>query len=790
MASYLKASIERSYAESFLAELERNENQYFFFVAKGTTWANENSPSAYSDTVAAEYQVMNEIIGYKKLNPQNILFALPRYEWTSGTVYDQYEDTVDLFDDNDPAIFYVVTDANHVYKCLGNNGGNTNGSTEKPTHVTAEAMTYFDGYVWKYLATIKEGDLPYELTDYIPVDVATISSDNETQNQYNTQLEAVNGQITRIDVDNTATPGVYPYAYDQTIAGSGENTPYLIQVAAFTEISSTVKQVRITDAASRDRINVLTSNTPSNLVGYVMRVNKSTANPAEVNNYGVITSAISGQNEIIFTVQNDAVDFVVTPTTQSLKVGVEFLPYIKIVGDGSEAFAFPTMNADREITAVDIQTRGNGGRNYSKVMLEVTSEVQAGTDHPTLTAVLSPKGGHGSNILKELNIKDILIIVDIGEEDQSKFITGGTYRQFGIIKNPRLVGGTGLIAGENNPYYRDITLIREDTVPDASHFDGSADNYILGTESFALAKVDQIKTAPNSVTNFVTVKTLNSSGRFITRLQRIRDYTLRLDNALEFFNGERVFQSIPAGAIITTPSGGGISFGYDLDVSGTVIGRSANNLYVRVTTNGNFVSGYELSGTQSGVTGDVLAVSVTNGELVVVTKSNGGSVQVVQNSNSVQKLYRVVESGQSYFDLNNTPSYSGLHVLEVATSVSGATGTLDISYAPLTQNSFSNGDVVHQGTTAEFGHYATGQVYRWNFVNPSYGVLYLTNVTGRFRDVQTHGATGAGFGEYVINTVTLPEIDPTSGEILYINNVRPVTRGTGQTEEFRLRLGF
>jgi hypothetical protein len=81
-------------------------------------------------------------------------------------------------------------------------------------------------------------------------------------------------------------------------------------------------------------------------------------------------------------------------------------------------------------------------------------------------------------------------------------------------------------------------------------------------------------------------------------------------------------------------------------------------------------------------------------------------------------------------------------------------------------------------------------VYRWDFVNAAYGVLYLTNVTGRFRDVETYGITGTALEAYVVSKYTLPEIDPTSGEILYINNVRAVTRGTGQTEEFRLRLGF
>jgi len=788
MASYLKASIERSYAESFLSELERNENQYFFFVAKGTTWANENSPSAYSDTVAAEYQVMNEIVGYKKLNPQNILFALPRYEWTSGTVYDQYDDAVDLFDDTDPAIFYVVTDANHVYKCLGNNGGSQNGSTVKPSQVTTEPFTLSDGYTWKYLATIKEGDLPYELTDYIPIDVASLSSDNETQNQYNAQIEAINGEITRIDVDNTATPGEYPYAFNSVIAGG--NTPYPIEVAAFEEITSTTKRVRVTDPTSRDRINLLTNSTPANLVGYVMRVSASQANPAEINNYGVITAVTSSTNEYVFTVENDAVDFVVTPTTTTLRAAVDFLPYIKIVGDGSGAFAFPTMNTDKQITSVDIQINGNGGRNYSKVLVEVTSEVSAGTDHPTLTAVLSPKGGHGSNILKELNVKDIIIIVDIGEEDAEKFITGGSYRQFGIIKNPRLLGGTALLAGQDEPYYRDITLYREDAIPDASHFDGSADNYIIGTDSFALAKVDSIKSAPSSQTNRVTLKTLNSSGRFVTRLDRIRDYTLTVNTSPDFFVGETVTQTVPAGSLITTPSGSGISYGYDISVSATVLNQSSTQLGVRLITDGNFVNGYDIYGQSSQVTGDVSAVAATNGEYVLVTKTSGVKSEIVENTNEVQRLYKVIETGQSYFDLNNTPAYSGLHILELASSVSSQTGFVDITTSPLTQNSFSNGDTVHQGVTGEFGHYARGTVYRWDFVNAAYGVLYLTNVTGRFRDVETYGITGTALEAYVVSKYTLPEIDPTSGEILYINNVRAVTRGTGQTEEFRLRLGF
>ena len=174
MGSYIKASMERSYAESFLAELERNDNQYFLFIGKGTTWANENSPPAYTDSVASEYQIMNDIIGYKKLSPENVLFALPRYEWISGTVYDQYSDTTELFSDNNPQIFYVVTDENKIYKCLSNNNGSP--SSVKPILVTTTPFTLSDGYRWQYLATVRESDLPYELTDYVPIDYAKNSS--------------------------------------------------------------------------------------------------------------------------------------------------------------------------------------------------------------------------------------------------------------------------------------------------------------------------------------------------------------------------------------------------------------------------------------------------------------------------------------------------------------------------------------------------------------------------------------------------------------------------------------
>lgn len=780
MASYLKASIQRSYAESFLADLERNENQYFFFIGKGTQWTAEPTPDTYVDSVGSEYQAMNDIVGYKKLNPQNIIFALPRYEWASGTVYDQYDDTTALFDDNDPKIFYVVTDENNIYKCLSNNSGAA--STQKPAQVLTTPFTTNDGYVWKYISTVKEGDLPYELTDYIPVDFATVSTDTETSNQYNAQISAVNASITRIDTVNSsgASAGVYANALTRSLTDG--SVPYTVNVTGFDPVTN---KVTTTDARSITRLVV--DKTINNYVGYALRVDSSQQNASEINNYAIIKTAQSLTNSFEFTLQNDVVDFTITPTENGKIASVEIVPYIKIVGNGSGAYAFPTMNSIRQISSVAVV---DGGRDYSSALVEVASPKSAVTNHPSLTAVLSPKGGHGSNILKELNTKDILIIVKITEDDAAKIIGGGSYRQFGLIKNPVLSDGTGVVAGKEDLYYRDITLIRVDGAVSSTDFGLGEANLIVGTESYAAAKIVEVKStaSPN-----ITLKTLSSTGRFITKLDRANDYSLTLttDPSTEYQVGETVQQIIPAGTVLGLTASTGISYGFDLTTSGKIITASGATLEVRLTSNGNFVNqpGITLTGLISGATGYVSTVAPRYGEYVWVTNTVSTSASFLTDGSN-QKLYKVVEAGQAYFDLNNTPAYRGVHVLELATSLSSATGAMDNTSAPLTQNSFSSGDSVYQGVTGTYGHYATGQVYHWEFVNNSYGKLYLTNVVGAFKSVASDGITGSTLGAYIVASVEEPEIDRTSGEILYIDNVRPIQRTVGQQEEFRLRLGF
>lgn len=782
MASYLKASIQRSYAESFLADLERNDNQYFFFIGKGTAWTAEPEPNTYIDSVGSEYQAMNDIIGYKKLNPQNIIFALPRYEWGGGTVYNQYNDTDALFDDTNPKIFYVVTDENNIYKCLGNSGGVA--STIKPSGVLTSSFGSTDGYVWKYIATVKEGDLPYELTDYIPIDFVTTSTDTETSNQYNTQISAVNASITRIGLVNSsgASAGVYTHALTRNLVNlTSTPRPFTLNVTGFDPVT---KKVSINDTDSVTRLTSIGN--ISNYIGYALRVDSSQQNATEVNNYAIITSAsYISPNLFEFTIQNDVIDFTITPTANGKFTSVEVIPYIKITGNGSGAYAFPTIDNSRRISAVTVVS---AGRDYSSALVEVASPKSAVTNHPTLTAVLSPKGGHGSNILKELNTKDILIIVKITQDDSAKIVGGGSYRQFGIIKNPLLGDGSGIVAGRDDLYYRDISLISTSAIAVNTDFSSREANIIIGTETYSSAKVVGVKSENFSQ---ITLKTLNAGGRFITKQDRINDYVLTLtaDPSVDFQVGETIEQVIPAATVLQS----GIAFAFDITTQGRVLYTSGTELGVRITSSGNFINEAiaPIIGLLSGVTGTISSVAPSYGESVWVTDTiESSTTATFLSRDGGQKLYKVVEVGQAYFDLDRTPAYRGLHVLELGTSLNSAVGVVDTTSASLTQNSFSSEDSVTQGVTGTYGNYATGRVYHWEFINNSYGKLYLTNVVGSFKSVAVDGLSGSTLGAYIVTNVDLPEIDRTSGEILYIDNVRPIQRTVGQQEEFRLRLGF
>ena len=214
MASIVTSKFRVHNAQQFVESFSEAANTtMYLFVGKNTTFPDDNNPpTPVNSTANIEFTPWRDMFGAKRIQSTDVTHAIERYNWTSGTVYDAYDDQdTNLVDDD----FYVLTEDYNVYKCLFNAGGTA--STTKPTGVSTLQFTTADGYIWKYMYTVSTSNaLKFLTNDYIPVQ--TLTSDDGTD-QWDVQQAAVDGAIHVIKV--TAGGSGYATAPAVTITGDG-----------------------------------------------------------------------------------------------------------------------------------------------------------------------------------------------------------------------------------------------------------------------------------------------------------------------------------------------------------------------------------------------------------------------------------------------------------------------------------------------------------------------------------------------------------------------------------------
>ena len=215
MASIVTTKFRVHNAEQFAEAFSETSNTIMYlFIGKNTTFPDDNNPpTPVNSTANVEYTPWRDMYAAKRITTADVTHAIPRYDWTSGTVYDRYDDQdTNLLESDD---FYVITEDYNVYKVLGNAGGTA--STTKPTGVSTTPFTAADGYIWKYMYTVTTAKaLKFLTNDYIPVQ--TLTSDDGTD-QYDVQQAAIDGGIHVVNV--TAGGSAYGAAPAVTIAGDG-----------------------------------------------------------------------------------------------------------------------------------------------------------------------------------------------------------------------------------------------------------------------------------------------------------------------------------------------------------------------------------------------------------------------------------------------------------------------------------------------------------------------------------------------------------------------------------------
>ena len=350
MAAIITDQIRILNAKNFLAGVTSTANAYYSFIGLpnpadiASDW--DTAPPSPKDNFDEEDDYWDSMIALKKINSSDARQVVTRRLWTSGTTYDMYRSdysrtntakvsgATNLY----AATYYVINSDYRVYICLRNgiDPDNPNGkpSLDEPTFTDLEpkkAGTSGDGYLWKYLYTIKPSDIvKFESTDFIPVPLDWSTSSDT--------------------------------------------------------------------AAVRD-------------------------------------NAVDGSIKIV------------TVTDRGVGLGTANSTYTKvpIKGDGTGAECTIVINNDQKVDTVTVSAQGQN-YTYGNIDLEAGG-VPTGTTRPTFNVIMSPPGGHGNDIYRELGAYNVLLYSRIENDvENPDFITGNQIARVGVVENPKATSGALLSA--------------------------------------------------------------------------------------------------------------------------------------------------------------------------------------------------------------------------------------------------------------------------------------------------------------------------------------------------------
>ena len=430
MAAIITDQIRILNAKNFVAGVESSSNSYYSFIGLPnpsdyqSDW--DSDPPAPKDNFDQENDYWDTMIALKKINSADVRQVVPKRTWSSGTSYDMYRH--DYSRTNTAKVsgsttlylanYFVMNSDFRVYICLQNgmDPDNPNGrpSLDEPTFTDLEprsAGNSGDGYLWKYLFTIKPSDVAkFESTEYLPV------------------------------------PKDWSTATD--------------------------------NAAVRD-------------------------------------NAVDGSIKIV------------TVTNKGVGLGTANRTYtsVPIKGDGTGAQCTISIDANSQVSSVVVSNQGSG-YTFGSVDL-IAGGVPTGTTRPTFDVIMSPQGGHGADIYRELGAYNVLMYSRIENDNQNPdFITGNEIARIGIVENPEQFGSTTLLSADKASATGALKLVG--TGYSTATF--TADSYFtqtISTGTTAVARVISYNQTTGvlkywqdrSVAGFNTVGTANTQPTYGFELQ-------------------------------------------------------------------------------------------------------------------------------------------------------------------------------------------------------------------------------------------------------------------------------
>ena len=221
MAAIITDKLKKQVLESIITDIDSSDNNYYIGVGRSEVWN-------VSDTAPTPENSLREVrnLGFSLQSMKTVAdksFVVPRYNWSSGSIYSGFNDDQAGHPNQ---TYYIFTDENHVYICLQpgrNAAGASVISTVKPTGTSTGAFKTSDGYVWKFLFSLGALTVSKFLAaNFMPVTKILSTDGNSSASeveQFGIQNAAVPGQLLGYTVTNggsgyTSSPAV-------TITGNG-----------------------------------------------------------------------------------------------------------------------------------------------------------------------------------------------------------------------------------------------------------------------------------------------------------------------------------------------------------------------------------------------------------------------------------------------------------------------------------------------------------------------------------------------------------------------------------------
>ena len=460
-----------------------------------STSSDTNIPDPI-DSMQSDFEVWRNMISLKKIQPSDVSHVIPRVNWAEGKVYSMYkDDDTTLFNDYTNQPFYVMTDEFKVYKCLFNNNDQITTLAGKPTQTITTPFETSDKYVWKYMYTVSSADAFKFMTEnYIPVKKILSNPGS-----------GCSAETSQWDVQDAAVDGAIEYVYrhfsETGTGGAGSNYVHLVgNLNGEGSIISTNQFILNSGVATNDYYKGATIYFPSPGEGLAPVSFLISGYDGSTNKVTITLPA--GETDVATLVIKNNADF-------------EILPTVKVDGDGTgfEAVAVMESVNSGTIDKIKILKQGTG---YTKATVSfVNSSLPFSSGGPpspidaTFSVVISPRGGHGSDAVRELGGFFIMLNTKFNY-NESGIPTANDFRQISLIRNPSVYDNSQLAT--SNIYNQTKTLVLRQ--PDGSP-DFVTDDIIVQEESgdeLARAVVVDVKI----VGNFKHVRITNITGTFET----------------------------------------------------------------------------------------------------------------------------------------------------------------------------------------------------------------------------------------------------------------------------------